>query len=73
MRNLLLAGLLAVSTTIIIAPVPAEARGWNCYWVPIYGPDIDIDGDSVADPNSGQILGYTRYCEVEMDEVTPQP
>lgn len=72
MRNLLVAGLLAVSTSVVAVPAPAEARGWNCWWEDVYGPDIDVDGDNIADPGSGVWLGQVRVCEVEMDEKTPE-
>ena len=71
MRELLLAGLLAVSTAVVTVPAPAEARGWNCWYEEVYSDDIDIDGDNVVDPGSGQLLYVIPHCEVEMEEVTP--
>ena len=69
MRELLLAGLLAVSTAVVVVPAPAEARGWNCWYEEVYSDDVDIDGDNVADPHTGQLLAVIEHCEVEMEEV----
>ncbi|MBX9459932.1 MAG: hypothetical protein KL785_01015 [Brevundimonas sp.] len=71
MREVLLAGLIAVSAAVVAVPAPAEARGWNCWYEEVYADDIDINGDGVVDPHSGALLYVIPHCEVEMEEVEP--
>lgn len=75
MRTLLVASAFAFSSALTALPAaPAQAGALNCWYEEVYGPDMDIDGDGVVDPNSGPVIGYTAHCEpVVSDELNPDP
>nr|WP_316629159.1 hypothetical protein [uncultured Brevundimonas sp.] len=58
MRTYLLAGLIAIASSVVVLPAPpAKAAGLNCWYEFVYS-------------SSGVLIEVIPHCEVDQDEIT---